>query len=145
MTDKKNAKYLLTTDKKNPSFPPHRRELDPSVVKRILQLDDETVPGAEYYSEAKWILPGEASKKGITLFESHTHTWGEFIGFFGFDYEDIQDLGAEIEFTVDNETHRITKSFGSYIPAGIQHGPLIIRNVVKPIFHFTGGDTNQYT
>jgi hypothetical protein len=144
MAEKKWAKNLLASDKENPVFPSHRHKEDPRFIKRIVQLDGDTVPGAEFYSEAKWILPGDRSKEGMVLFDSHTHTWGEFIGFFGFDYENILDLGGEIEFTVDNEKHIITKSFGAFIPAGIQHGPLIIRNVIKPIMHFTGGDTAKY-
>jgi hypothetical protein len=140
----RNAKNMLTVDKVNPVFPAYRHEMESKYVKRILQLDAETVPGAEFYSEAKWIVPGDKSKEGILLVDSHTHTWGELIGFFGYDYEDIQDLGAEIEFTVDHERHLITRSFAAFIPAGVQHGPLIIRNVVKPIFHMTAGDTDTY-
>jgi len=140
----KYDKNMLTADKKNPVFPAFRREGESKFVKRILQLDGETVPGAEFYSEAKWIVPGDTSKEGILLVDSHTHPFGELIGFFGYDYEDILDLGAEIEFTVDNRKHVITRSFAAFIPAGIQHGPLIIRNVVKPIFHMTAGDTAIY-
>lgn len=144
MQEMRNAKNMLTMDKVNPVFPAYRHEMESKYVKRILQLDAETVPGAEFYSEAKWIVPGDKSKEGILLVDSHTHTWGELLGFFGYDYEDIQDLGAEIEFTVDNERHLITRSFAAFIPAGVQHGPLIIRNVVKPIFHMTAGDTDTY-
>jgi hypothetical protein len=140
----KYARNILTVDKANPVFPTHRHEEDPKYVRRVLQLDADTVPGAEFYSEAKWIVPGDGSKEGIVLFDSHTHTWGELIGFFGYDYENILDLGAEIEFTVDNEKHLVTRSFAAFIPAGVQHGPLVIRNVVKPIFHMTAGDTNRY-
>lgn len=140
----KNDKNILTTDKKNPVLPAFRHDMESKFVKRALQLDAETVPGAEFYSDAKWIVPGDTSKEGILLVDSHTHTFGELIGFFGFDYEDIQDLGAEIEFTVDNERHIITKSFAAFIPAGIQHGPLVIRNVRKPIFHMTAADTGIY-
>ena len=140
----KNDKNMLTVDKKNPVLPAFRHDMESKFVKRVLQLDAETVPGAEFYSDAKWIVPGDTSKEGILLVDSHTHAFGELIGFFGFDYEDIQDLGAEIEFTVDNEKHIITKSFAAFIPAGIQHGPLIIRNVRKPIFHMTAADTGIY-
>jgi hypothetical protein len=140
----KNDKNMLTTDKKNPVFPAFRHDMESKFVKRALQLDAETVPGAEFYSEAKWIVPGDTSKEGILLVDSHTHTFGELVGFFGYDYEDIQDLGAEIEFTVDNEKHIITKSFAAFIPAGVQHGPLVIRNVRKPIFHMTAADTGIY-
>jgi len=144
MAEMKWAKNMLTSDKVNAAYPPYRHKEDPRSIKRILQLDADTVPGAEFYSEAKWIMPGDTSKEGLVLVDTHTHPFGEFIGFFGYDYEDILGLGAEIEFTVDNEKHIITKSFGAFIPAGVQHGPLIIRNVVKPIFHFTGADTARY-
>jgi hypothetical protein len=144
MAPQKNAKYVVTTYKSNPRLPAYRRKMDPRFVKKVTNVDAETVPGAEFYSETMWILPGDESKKGIVETDSHTHTWGELIGFFGLNYDDIQDLGAEIEFTVDNEKHVITRSFASFVPAGVQHGPLIIRNVKRPIFHFMSGPTKKY-
>jgi hypothetical protein len=142
MAEKKNAKYFVTSDKKDLKLPSYRHIMDPAFVKRVLQLDSEAVPGADFYSEVMWIIPG--SEAPLTQVDSHTHTWGEMIGFFGFNYEDIKDLGAEIEFTIDNEKHIITNSFAAFVPAGIQHGPLIIRNVVRPIFHFTAGPCKIY-
>jgi hypothetical protein len=142
MAEKKNAKYVIDYDKPLDNLPEHRLKVDPEFVKRIVHVGPDTVPGAEFYSEAKWILPG--SKEEIKETESHTHEFGELIGCFGFNYDDIQDLGAEIEFTVDNKTYRITKSFASFVPAGVQHGPLIIRNVKRPIFHFIAADTEKY-
>jgi len=142
MAEKKFARNAVDYMKADPKYPKFRLETDPEIVKNIVQVDGDTVPGAEFYSEAKWILPG--SDKEIRLMESHTHKFGVLIGFFGFNYDNIQDLGAEIEFTVDNETHKVTKSFASFVPAGVQHGPLIIRNVVRPIFHFMTGNTDKY-
>ena len=142
MVEKKNAKYFVTADKPDLELPDYRLETAPDQVKRIVHLDADTVPGTEFYSEAMWILPG--ADKEIRKVESHIHPFSEFIGFFGFDYDDIQGLGAEIEFTVDNETHIITKSFGAFSPAGVQHGPLIIRNIKRPIMCFTGGDCEKY-
>ena len=140
--EKKYAKQFLMADKENVQYPPFRVPEDSNYVKRLVQLDGETVPGAEFYSEAKWILPG--NNEPMKMAESHTHDFGEFIGFFGFNYENIKDLGAEIEFTVDNQVYNITESFAAFIPRGIQHGPLIIKNVRYPIFCFTGGDTDTY-
>ena len=142
MAEKKNAKYIITSDKPNLELPAYRLKVDPRYLKRVAHVDADTVPGAEFYSEARWILPG--SRDDLKLVESHTHTWGELIGFFGFNYDDIQDLGAEIEFTVDNQKHLITKSFAAFMPAGVQHGPLIIRNVARPIFHFSAGPCRRY-
>jgi len=140
--EKKNLKNFLFADKANLNYPPFRVPEDPKYVKRLAQLDNDSYPGTEFYSEAKWIVPGD--DKPMKMSESHTHDFGEFIGFFGFNYENIHDLGAEIEFTVDNETHTITESFAAFIPKGVQHGPLIIKNVRIPIFCFTGGDTGVY-
>jgi hypothetical protein len=142
MAEKKYSRNAVDYMKTDPKYPKYRLETDPEIVKNIVQVDRDTVPGAELYSEAKWIMPG--SDKEVRLFESHTHEFGVLIGFFGFNYDDIQGLGAEIEFTVDNETHKVTKSFASYVPAGVQHGPLIIRNVARPIFHFMTGRTSKY-
>lgn len=141
MAEKKFSRNAVDYMKTNAKYPAFRLETDPEIVKSVVQVDSDTVPGAEFYSEAKWILP---SDKEIKLIESHTHKFGVLIGFFGFNYDDIQDLGAEIEFTVDNETHVVNKSFASFVPAGVQHGPLIIRNIVRPIFHFIAGDTDKY-
>jgi hypothetical protein len=142
MAEKKCSRNAVDYMKVNPEYPKYRLETDPEIIKSVVQVDSDTVPGAEFYGEARWIVPG--SDKEIRLFESHTHKFGVLIGFFGFNYDDIQDLGAEIEFTVDNETHKLTKSFASFVPAGVQHGPLIIRNVVRPIFHFITGNTGKY-
>jgi hypothetical protein len=144
MANNKNTKNVLTVNKVNPVPPPFQHDGESKFVKTVLQLDGETVPGSHFYNDAKWIVPGDTSKDGILMFDSHTHVFGELISFCGFDYDDIQDLGAEIEFTVDNEKHTITKSFAAFIPAGVQHGPLIVKNVRKPIFRMMAADTDTY-
>ena len=142
MVEKKNAKYFLTADKPNVQFPPFRHMMNPDFVKRLAHLDEDTVSDTEFYSEAMWILPG--SGEDMVQMDSHTHDFGELIGFFGFNYENIKDLGCEIEFTVDNKKHIITDAFAAFVPAGVQHGPLIIRNVRIPVFQFIAGDTRRY-
>src|SRR4030042_6165082 len=138
----KNAKDCVDNHKANAKYPPYRGKNDPKIVKPIVQVDADTVPGAEFYAEAKWILPGD--KKEIKLCESHTHKYNEVLGFFGFNYDNIQDLGAEIELTIDNEKNIVDRSFSACIPAGVQHGPLIIRNVQRPIMYIYSAKTGQY-
>lgn len=138
----RNAKYVVDTPKANAKYPPYRVKNDPKFVKPIVQVDADTVPGAEFYAEAKWILPG--SKKEIILCESHTHDFNEVLGFFGFNYDNIQDLGAEIEITIDNEKNIVDRSFAACIPAGVQHGPVIVRNIKRPIFHASSAKTSYY-
>src|SRR3972149_2527889 len=128
----KNAKYAVDYPKANPKSPPYRLKVDPKIVKSIVTVDDEVVPGAEFYADTKWILPGARGE--IKLVEPHDHKFGEMLGFYGYNYDNIQDLVAEIEITIDNEKNIVDRSFAAYIPPGVQHGPIIIRNIVRPIF-----------
>ena len=132
----------LITPKKDAKYPPYRVKNDPKIVKPVVQVDADTVPGSRFYAEAKWIVPG--SKKEIKLCESHTHEFNEVLGFFGFNYDNIQDLGAEIEITIDNEKNILDRSFSACIPAGVQHGPVIIKNITRPIFHASSGIASHY-
>jgi len=142
MANNKNAKNILTAPKAKLDLPAYRRKMDPKYVKRIVELDEESVPGSKFYSEAMWIVPG--SSEPIVQVDSHTHDFGEEIGFFGFNYDDIKDLGAEIDITIDNQKYTMTKSFLAYVPPGVQHGPIVIRNVKRPVMHFTAGPTPRY-
>jgi hypothetical protein len=137
----KNAKYGVDYPKKNAKYPAYRTKVDPKIVKSIVTIDDEVVPGAEFYADTKWILPAKAD---IKLCESHTHEFGEMLGFYGFNYDNIQDLGAEIEITIDNEKNVVDRSFAAYIPPGVQHGPIIIKNIVRPIFFVSSGRASRY-
>jgi hypothetical protein len=145
MAEKKNAKYVITTYKKGLKLPEYRSPADPSIIKKVVYLDKDVVPDSNFYCEVMWLVPGEKWKTAPKQVDEHTHTWGEFMGFFGFNYENIHDLGAEIEFWIDGEKKVITESFAAFIPAGVKHGPLIVRNVRIPIFHFSSGPTPKYT
>ena len=142
MAERKYEKCFVTMDKPDLNLPSYRHNYD--FIKRVTHIDADTVPGAKFYNECMWIVPDESTREGKVLADSHTHDWGQQLCFYVYNYDDIRDLGAEIEFTIDGETHIITESFTAYIPAGIQHGPLIIRNVTKPIFHFSSGPTKIY-
>lgn len=137
------AKYAVQTPKKNAKYPPYRVKNDPKVVKPIVQLDADTAPGAEFYAETKWIVPG-GDKKDVKLCEEHTHEFTEVLGFFGYNYDNIQDLGAECEIWIDGEKNIVDRSFSACIPAGVKHGPVILRNVRRPIFHVSSAKTGHY-
>jgi len=128
----KNAKYAVDKPKAGPGLLPFETATDPKTVKPVVTIDNETVPGAVFSADTKWIVPG--AKGEIKLCESHTHEYGEMLGFYGFNYDNIQDLGAEIEIIIDNEKNIVDRSFAAYVPPGVQHGPIIVRNVKRPIF-----------
>lgn len=128
----KNAKYGVDVAKANPEYPSYQTKPDGRTVKPVITIDEDVVPGAKLCADTNWILPGAEGE--IRLCESHIHEFGEMLGFYGFNYENIQDLGAEIEIIIDNEVNVLDRSFSAYVPPGVQHGPIIVRNVQRPIF-----------
>jgi hypothetical protein len=58
--------------------------------------------------------------------------------------EDPHDLGGEIELWIDGKQNIIDKSFVAFLPAGVEHGPLTIRKIDKPILHFSVGMDKKY-
>lgn len=138
----KNVIYGIDKAKINPQYPTFQSQIDPDIVKPVITVDDEVVPGARLYADTKWILPGAEGE--IKLCDSHTHQFGEMIGFYGFNYDNIQDLCAEIEIIIDNEKNILDRSFAAYVPAGVQHGPIIVRNVRRPIFWVSSGRAPRF-
>jgi len=140
----KNAKYFIFGDKPSPKPPLHEIALDPERVRKMVRLGSDVVPEAEFYCEAMWLLPGQdasqtGSQKPRHGTESHTHDFGELIGFFGFNYDDVHNLGAEVEFWIDGKQQIINETFVAFIPPGVKHGPLSIRKIVRPLMHLTAG------
>ena len=149
MAELEYAKCFITGDNPNLKLPSFRVPVDSTFVKRVTQVDQVTYPGSEFYCETMWVLPGFDKQsvlagKNANFWEEHTHDFGELIGFYGFNYDDVTDLGAEIEFWVDGKRYDISESFTAFVPAGVKHGPLSIRNVKRPLVHYIACDTPTY-
>lgn len=146
MVGLKYASCFITSDKPEMGLPRFRIPTDPGYVKRITVTDQDSPPGGLFYNETMWVLPGfdASTNKDPNFWEEHTHEFGELIGFYGFNFDDVTDLGAEIEFSIDGKTYNIRESFTSFIPAGVKHGPLSIRNVRRPLVHYIACDTPTY-
>jgi quercetin dioxygenase-like cupin family protein len=143
------SRYFIFRNKPNLKLPAFRHEIPESRAHRMFYLDSEVVPGATFYNEALWFWPGARPtlKPGEIppgSPEEHTHSFGEFIGFFGSNPDDIHDLGGEVELWIDGQKNVMRESFLAFVPAGMKHCPLILRSVDKPIFHFTAGPTSLY-
>ena len=96
--------------------------------------------GASMSTGGFWKLPlYEISDIGIK--EAHTHPFDEVLAYFGSNPEDPHDLGGEIELWLEDEKFLMSKSFIAYIPAGMRHGPLILRRIDRPIFHYVVANT----
>ena len=143
MAEQKNAKNFIFKDKPNLKMPAYQHPTDPKHTSRMPYIDEDTVPGADFGCETMWLLPGEKSKEGQKMLDRHTLPYGKFIGFFSYNYDNIRDLCAEVELWIGGEKHVITSSFAAFIPPNVEHGPMIIRNITKPIFHFTSSPCGE--
>jgi len=136
-----NSKYIITQPKEGLVVPKWGGSLSETRSTRMFYLDSEVRPGA-FYCEVVWFWPTE--EKDTSSPDPHSHDFGEVIGFFGTDTHNLKDLGAEIEFWIDNEKNIITESFLAYIPAGIVHCPLNILSITRPVFHFAAMQGTSY-
>jgi mannose-6-phosphate isomerase-like protein (cupin superfamily) len=84
--------------------------------------------------------------KPILFNETHTHNNEEVLCFIGGNPRDITDFGAEIEITLgpEREKHVITQTACVSIPANVEHCPLNIKKVDKPIVFLEISLTRSY-
>ncbi len=117
-------------------------------ARRLLSLDSDVLKGA-FYMETAWFLPGDWPKKTGSLksrtIGAHKHDFDETIAWVGTDPKDPYNLNGEIEIWIDGKQNFMDKSFIAFVPAGIEHGPINIRKITKPMFHFTAGMGKKYT
>ena len=118
-------------------------------AKRILWMDSNSIPGAfqlnaSWYKKPNLYLIEEGRKSNASFLKPHKHDVGEIVAFYGSDPDDQENLNGEIIFYIGGEKHVITKSTMIYLPAGLEHGPLFIQKVDKPIFHFSCVMQNTY-
>lgn len=117
--------------------------------KRILWIDGNVVPGsfqlnASWYFKPNMYILNEGMDKGAKFLESHKHDVGEIVAFYGSDPEKPNDLGGEIIFYIGGEKHVFTKSCMVFLPAGLEHGPLFLQRIDRPVFHFSCVMQNSY-
>jgi len=137
MSDQKYAKYIVT-ELKAPPASPEAAARYAEFATRILWMDSNVVEGA-FQMNCSWYL---RPTKGIP--EPHSHEYDEIIGFFGSNPEDPYELGGEIELWLEDEQYLLTKTCMVFVPRGMNHCPLILRRVDRPIFHFTTVNGGQY-
>jgi hypothetical protein len=130
MVESKYAKYILTEP--SPYAPP--LHFPDNSLTRMIYLDDKLIEGA-FNVICSWLQPTKNSLEVLSA--PHTHTCNEVIGFFGSNPDDHHDLCGEVEIWMEDEKQILTKSCMLYVPAGMNHNPLIIRRIDRPIFHFS--------
>ena len=143
---------VITYNKESPYF------LDENApISGVLFCDDSVVPDAPFLSKM-WVMPparGQGASKGKSrsdwvMEEIHKHDFPELLYFMGggSEPERIMEnnyLGGEVEIWINGEKRVINTTSQVFIPAGLPHGPIIFRNMTKPILVTQFADTPRYT
>jgi hypothetical protein len=136
---KKYANCFVTKPKENEARTAFDKDLPPPEARtRALYLDDEVVKGA-FYVGVSWFW--QATEKGP---KPHSHDFEEVLAFIGTNPKDITDLGGEVEFWLEDEQYKMTKSFVVFVPKNVVHCPLKMNRIDRPILHFSIGMNKKY-
>jgi hypothetical protein len=142
-----DKKYFVTELKDVVEGAPWSPDYTDNEARRVLSLDGDVIKGA-FYMETAWFLPGDWPQKTGSLKDrtigAHTHNYDEVVAWVGTDPDDRYNLNGEIEIWIDGEQNIIDRSFLAFIPAGVEHGPINMRRIDKPMFHFTAGMGKKY-
>lgn len=140
-----DEKYIVTELKQVAGTSPWAPTFTDKESIRLLCLDGDVRKGA-FYMETAWFWPGKwpETKSDEGTIKAHRHEFDEAIAYIGTDPNDPYNLNGEIEIWIDGKENIIDRSFIAFVPAGIKHGPLTIRRIDKPIFHFTAGMAKKY-
>jgi hypothetical protein len=140
-----DKKYFVTELKDVVGAAPWTPQFAKNEAMRLISLDSEVIKGA-FYMETAWFFPGKWPEKAdeTRTIKAHSHEFDETIAWVGTDPKDPYNLNGEIELWIDSKQNIIDRSFLAFIPAGIVHGPIYIRRIEKPMFHFTSGVGKKY-
>jgi hypothetical protein len=128
---RKYEKYFVGKDNPDLKFPDYMH-YDPKNMRHIAHIDENAVKGAEFGCDNIWLLPG--GPKEQKLMDANTQNYDRYFGFFSYNYDNIRDLCTEMEVYIGGEKHIVNKSGCMFIPAGLEAGPITLRNITKPIF-----------
>ena len=114
--------------------------LDPADAHvRSVRMDGSFFKGC-MFGEVCWIT------KPFSRDSFFKHESDELLVFIGGDVGDHENLNAEIELWIENDKITLTTTSIVFVPAGAAHGRITVKNVKKPVFHYTCHlNTDTYT
>ena len=116
----------------------HLPEGPEGFLQLMLWIDGEKLKGAPYMEGLFFCTANPTGPSG------HAHDFDEVIGFVGTDYNNPADLGARVQFVLDDRILEVTKSALFYIPRGTMHSPIVVPDMDRPIYHWSGGNGGDY-
>jgi hypothetical protein len=135
---RKYEKYILT-DLKLPADVQAKADEYNQRATRVLWLEDFIMKGSPSII-CSWYWKA-TEKEGSP---SHTHSYDEVVGFIGSDPANPSDLGAEVEFWLEDEKYLLTKSCLILCPKGVRHCPLRVTRVDRPFLFLAFSLTDKY-
>ena len=135
MNDEGEYGHYIVQTLHEPPVSPEFKEMYKLWGKRLLWMDTNVVPGA-FQMNTTW-YHSAPDMRPLYMHDEHSHDYDEMIGFIGSNPDDPYDLGGEIEFGINGELHRLTKTSIIFMPAGVKHLPLSIISLERPIRHFS--------
>ena len=95
----------------------------------ITCINGSAVKDTIYY-QALWLIKPSAQEGMIS------HDSDKLMVFIGSDPDNHEDLGAEIDLWLENDKLTLTETCVVFIPKGVAHGRMEVRNFRKPVIHY---------
>lgn len=106
-------------------------EIEPQeAIVEVVKMDNQFIKDC-IYGNATWFI------KSCRREDFIKHRSDELMMFIGSNPNDPENLNAEIELWVENDKLVLTKSCIVFVPAGVAHGRLEVKNINKPVFLYT--------
>ena len=109
------------------------------IKKRLVYYAFDHYPGVNY-----WIRSNYFTKDHTFGDPPHAHDFDQIFHFIGGDPYDITDFDAEVEFHLGGEKHIFDRMTLVYVPKGVNHCPIYVRKVKKPVLFFNVALTDHY-
>ena len=110
-----------------------KRILTKKLIREIGHYTGKSIVAHDGELDADCSLGYHCISKPMSFDFPHSHDFPEMLCFIGSNPLDISDLGAEIEFTLGGEKHLFNTAAVVSIPGGVEHCPIVIKKVKKPI------------
>ena len=95
-----------------------------------VSMDGSLIEGC-MFSEACWFV------KPFGRESFFKHDSDELLVFIGSDPNDPENLNSEIELSIENDKLTFNRTSIVFVPAHTAHGRIKVKNVTKPVFHYT--------
>ena len=143
MAETKYDKYFITDFNKHVNTNPWAPKYRPGDRTSLLFLDDSVIKDA-FFAECCWFFPAMTDNQSASQdTKPHKHEYDEVLALIGSNPDNPKDLCGEVEFFMAGEKHIINQSTLVFLPAGIEHGPIRMVRMERPIFHFACAMTKK--